>query len=115
MVNFIGAAACAGTSKMDNYDFYGRNGKWTNGLNKYLNPSACEFNIYDDGYDPNTPTLPDDAGIVGISSPNGPYCIDNFDPEITLRNFGTNNLTSVTINYNIDGGMNYTYPGVMDR
>ena len=26
-----------------------------------------------------------------------------FDPEITLREYGTNNLTSVTINYDIDG------------
>ena len=34
---------------------------------------------------------------------------DNFDPEITLRNYGTNNLNSVTINYNIDGGSNYSY------
>ena len=107
-----GAAACAGTSNNGQYDFYGRLGiSWSNGLDAYLNPSACGASTFtDDGYDPNTPTLPDDAGIVGISSPNGPYCIDNFDPEITLRNFGTNNLTSVTINYNIDGGMNYTYP-----
>ena len=106
-----GLAACSGTVNNGQYDYYGRIGvSWSNGIDTYLNPSACGGTVLiENGYDPNTPTLPDDAGITGINSPLGPYCIDNFDPEITLRNFGTNNLTSVTINYNIDGGMNYTY------
>ena len=48
----------------------------------------------------------DDAGITSIVTPTGAYCTDNFDAEVILRNYGTNNLTSVTINYDIDGGAN---------
>ena len=107
-----GAAACAGTVNNNQYDYYGRIGvSWNNGLNSYLSPSACGSSVLtNDGWDPNTPTLPDDAGISGIASPYGPYCTDNFDPEITLRNYGTNNLTNVNINYDIDGGPSITYP-----
>lgn len=31
------------------------------------------------------------------------------DPEVTIHNYGANNLTSATINYNIDGGTNNTF------
>ncbi|MBM77278.1 MAG: hypothetical protein CL846_02235 [Crocinitomicaceae bacterium] len=102
-----GAAACSGTVNNAQYDYYGRIGvSWNNGLDGYLAPNSCGFATVNDGWDPNTPTLPDDAGISGITSPGGAYCIDNFDPEITLRNYGTNNLTFVTINYDLDGGVN---------
>ena len=82
-----GLAACSGSVNNGQYDYYGRIGvSWSNGLDTYLNPSACGGTVQiENGYDPNTPTLPDDAGITGINSPLGPYCIDNFDPEITLR------------------------------
>lgn len=107
-----GLAACSGTVNNNQHDYYGRIGvSWNNGLDNYLSPSACGgSSLTNDGWDPNTPTLPDDAGISGIASPVGPYCVDNFDPEITLRNYGTNHLTSVTIDYNIDGGTNISYP-----
>ena len=106
-----GAAACSGTINNGQYDYYGRIGvSWNNGLSSYLNPTACGGSVLaDDGYDPNTPTLPDDAGVTAISSPFGAYCIDNFMPEVTLKNYGTNNLTSVNINYDIDGGTNNVY------
>jgi hypothetical protein len=49
----------------------------------------------------------DDASISEIVSPGGVPC-DNttvtFIPEVTLKNFGTATLTSVTINYKIDNG-----------
>ena len=106
-----GLAACSGTNNNGQYDYYGRIGvSWNNGLSSYLNPTACGGSVLtDDGYDPNTPTLPDDAGVTSISSPSGAYCIDNFTPEVTLKNYGTNNLNSVNINYNIDGGTNNVY------
>ena len=73
---------------------------WNNGLDTYLAPTSCGIStLTDDGWDPNTPTLPDDAGISTVNSPQGAYCVDNFDPEIILRNYGTNNLTTVSINY----------------
>jgi len=106
-----GAAACAGTVNNNQYDYYGRMGvSWNNGIDTYLASTSCGVTtLTDDGWDPNSPTLPDDAGISTVTSPQGPYCIDNFDPEITLRNYGTNNLTTVSINYDIDGTTNNFY------
>ncbi|MDX1408070.1 MAG: M12 family metallo-peptidase, partial [Saprospiraceae bacterium] len=51
-----------------------------------------------------TPPQPDDAGISVIVAPNGSYCATTITPVVTLRNYGSNALTSVTINYQVDGG-----------
>ncbi|MDQ3192684.1 MAG: M43 family zinc metalloprotease [Bacteroidota bacterium] len=51
----------------------------------------------------------DDAGISAIISPTGSSCNNSVTPIITLKNFGSTALTSVVINYNIDGGANQTY------
>jgi subtilisin family serine protease len=40
-----------------------------------------------------------DAGITNIASPASTICGSTFTPQITLRNFGSNPLTAVTINY----------------
>ncbi|MDX2360615.1 MAG: T9SS type A sorting domain-containing protein [Crocinitomicaceae bacterium] len=106
-----GSAACTGTTSAG-YDYYGRLGvSWGLGIDAYLDPASCGgSNVTNDGWDPNQPTLADDAGISGVTSPTGAYCVDNFIPEVTLRNFGTNAITSVTINYDIDGGTNNTFP-----
>ena len=45
-----------------------------------------------------------DAGITAITSPIGFYCTTNFNPAITLQNFGATTLTSCSINYQIDNG-----------
>lgn len=45
-----------------------------------------------------------DAGISAISSPSGTLCSELITPSFTLKNFGTNTLTSVTLNWQIDGG-----------
>jgi len=45
-----------------------------------------------------------DASVASIASPAGAYCNNNFTPSITLKNFGSNDLTSCTINYQIDNG-----------
>ncbi|MBP6640954.1 MAG: T9SS type A sorting domain-containing protein [Bacteroidia bacterium] len=45
-----------------------------------------------------------DAGVLAISSPSGTYCTEQITPTFTLKNFGLNTLTSVTINWQIDGG-----------
>ena len=105
-----GLAACSGTVNNGDYDYYGRVGvSWNNGLDSYLAPNSCGLATTDDGWDPNTPTLPEDAGISGITSPSGAYCVDNFTPEISLRNYGTNNLNTVTIYYDLDGGTQNIY------
>ena len=50
-----------------------------------------------------------DAGISAIISPNGTFCGLTFTPEVTIKNFGNQNLTSATILYNVDGGTNQSF------
>ena len=80
------------------------------GISDYLAPASCGGDIaIDNGWDPNGPGLPNDAGVLSIQSPVGILCSDSFTPKVTLRNFGSNDLTSCIINYNVDGGANQTY------
>lgn len=44
-----------------------------------------------------------DAGITAIISPNGFVCPGAIQPTVTLTNFGSTALTSVTVNYNLNG------------
>jgi len=44
-----------------------------------------------------------DAGITAILSPNGYVCPGGIQPTVTLSNYGSIALTSVTINYNLNG------------
>ncbi|MBN4062010.1 T9SS type A sorting domain-containing protein [Bacteroidales bacterium AH-315-I05] len=46
----------------------------------------------------------DDGGITLVNSPNGTFCADDFTPQVELKNWGANTLTSVIINYQLDGG-----------
>jgi PKD repeat protein len=114
-----GSAACSGTNDNGAPDYYGCfHVSWTGGgtnttrLSNWLDP-GCDATITQlDGYDPNQPTLPDDAGISVITEPSGTICGSSVTPEFTLKNYGTNNLTSVDIDYDFDGGapttMNWT-------
>ncbi len=45
---------------------------------------------------------PNDAGIVSIDSPQN-FCAGQHDVTVTLQNFGTNQLTSATINWTLNG------------
>lgn len=45
----------------------------------------------------------DDAGITAIMAPEGTICTGTATPSVELTNFGTTSLTSVTINYEVDG------------
>lgn len=51
----------------------------------------------------------DDAGIKNILYPVSQACSTNISPQVTLQNYGSNTLTSVVINYQIDGGTVNTY------
>ncbi|HVA99569.1 MAG TPA: choice-of-anchor V domain-containing protein [Bacteroidia bacterium] len=55
-----------------------------------------------------TPTA-DDAGISTIVTPSSTICSSSFTPVVTLKNFGTNTLTSATINYKTDTGVPATF------
>lgn len=104
-----GGAACSGTNDNGQPDWYGRFGVSWPGLSAYLAPGACGAATTNDGWDPVSPPANDDAGIISVTSPSGSYCDNTFDPVVVLRNYGANDLTSATINYDIDGGTNNTF------
>lgn len=110
-----GGAACSGTNDNGQPDWYGRfNVSWNGAsaatrLRDWLDPSSISTGTID-GWDPNQPTVALDAGIQGINSPNGIICGGgNITPEVILRNYGSTTLTSVDIEYSVDGGATSTY------
>ncbi len=50
-----------------------------------------------------------DAGISAINEPEGNLCTDTYTPEVVLRNYGSNTLTSATISYQVSGSGVQTY------
>lgn len=56
-----------------------------------------------------SPQVQDDAGVSAINSPSGTLCSSTINPSVTLSNYGTNTLNSVTINYQLDNGSVNTY------
>lgn len=94
------------------YDYYGKLfTSWTGGgtnttrLSNWLDPSTCNTGATTlNGYDPNAVSLTFDAQVQSITSPNGSLCTGTHSPVIVLKNNGTTTLTSMTINYQIDGG-----------
>lgn len=51
----------------------------------------------------------DDAGIASVNVPSGTICANSVSPEVELSNYGTNALTSVTIQYSLDGNSAGSY------
>ena len=115
-----GLAACSGTSNNGSYDYYGRfNVSWNTGtsvssrLKEWLDP-LNQNPLVLDGYNPNAPAVNFDAALIAVENPEGIYCEQSaFVPVVALLNAGANNLTSVTINYNISGQAtsNYVWSG----
>lgn len=54
------------------------------------------------------PTV-NDAGISSINNPSGVLCDANTNPQVELTNYGTDPLTSVDIEYSVDGGSVSTF------
>lgn len=53
-----------------------------------------------------------DAGISEVVSPGATICGGSFTPQVVLRNFGADNLTSVTITYSWNGSpQTYNWTG----
>lgn len=108
---FGGPSACNVPASSLN-DYYGKfSTSWNTGttpatrLRDWLDP--CNTNAVTlDGYDPNTPTAALDAQMAAVVSPAGNYsgcsATQNENVVVTLRNAGTNTLTSCTINWQID-------------
>ncbi|MBN1449354.1 MAG: right-handed parallel beta-helix repeat-containing protein, partial [Bacteroidetes bacterium] len=70
----------------------------------------CGKVTYDEGI-----VGPNDAGIASIDSPLN-FCPGSEDVKVTLRNFGTNQLTSATINWTLNGVPQtaYAWSGLLD-
>ncbi len=111
-----GLAACSGTSNNGSYDYYGRfDVSWDAGgspasrLSDWLDPLGTGQTVLD-GYSPNAPSADLDAGITAVNSPEGSLCgVGSAVPEITLRNFGVQTLTSAVITYGTEDGPEETY------
>lgn len=94
------------------YDYYGKIfTSWTGGgtnatrLSNWLDPASCATGATTlVGFDPNAISLTFDAQVQGITSPTGSLCTGTHSPVIVIKNNGTTTLTSMTINYQIDGG-----------
>jgi PKD repeat protein len=56
-----------------------------------------------------------DAAVNVVELPSGNVCNTVFSPVISLKNSGDNDLTSVELNYSIDGGgsLNYSWTGML--
>lgn len=108
-----GGASC---SNLSSFDYYGRlYNSWqpagsnsTNQLKYWLDPNNTGVTFID-GYDPYAVTLTYDAQMASIGSPAGSTCNTSITPQVTIKNNGTNTLTSATILYRIDNGANQNY------
>ncbi len=78
------------------------NGTWSNDLGYgRINAEAAVLSV--------SASTANDSGITSINSPTGSICASSDSPVVVLRNYGSNTLSSVTINYSLDGGSNNTY------
>ena len=114
-----GNAACNGTVNNGLDDFYGRFGaSWDdmpgieNRLDVWLNPCGTTAD-YIEGWHPAASTNTDDAGIQFVIEPQDKVCNETtIEPQVMLKNFGTNALTGVTIEYEVDANGIQTSTGV---
>lgn len=115
-----GSAACSGTNDNNAPDYYGRFAtSWdavsgnNNSLENWLDGDngACPATgaTVIDAYNPNANPVADNAGISTVIAPTGSICGGTISAEVTLRNYGTNNLTSVDIIYDVDGSGAQTF------
>ena len=109
---FGGGAACSGTNDNNQHDFYGRFGvSWaaggsaTNQLKDWLDPAGTNPTSLE-----SFPALVVFALDGAATSSVPSVACGSFDvtPTIVVRNAGSTTLTSLTINWDIDGGASTT-------
>ncbi len=75
-------------------------------------------NIYVDNFSiDKLDTKPDNAGLLSINEPSATLCSNDLTPQITLANFGTDTLKTLTINYRVDSGTvsTFNYSGALAK
>ncbi|PCJ82378.1 MAG: hypothetical protein COA49_02485 [Bacteroidetes bacterium] len=99
-----GAAACTGNVNNGQLDYYGRfNESFNLGAAEYLDPTGSGMLAWD-GFPDGAVSYANDAGVTITGAPEGLLCgAASISLEIVLTNTGTENLTSATITYNING------------
>lgn len=113
-----GPSSCGGAT-IDMNDYYGKFAtSWIGGgtsstqLQIWLDPNNTSATTLN-GFDPfaTPPAFALDAAIQSISAPASGYssCNTSITPQLVLKNYGSDILTSCTINYKIDGGTVQTY------
>jgi len=101
-----GGAACGNDAE----DYYGKfSYSWDTDLanNKqlrfWLDPTNTGDTILD-GFDPNGPNLTNDVALLDVAGIQPFICGDSISPTISIRNNGSATLTTLDINYELDGG-----------
>jgi hypothetical protein len=102
-----GFASCASMTS----DWYGKLGvSWTGGgsdatrLSTWLDPVNSGAELLE-GYDPVGPSVALDVQMLAILSPLSIYCSQStVQPEVIIKNRGTQTLTSATVNYVLNSG-----------
>ncbi|MGH2563740.1 MAG: choice-of-anchor J domain-containing protein, partial [Ginsengibacter sp.] len=62
-------------------------------------------NIYVDNFSiSKLDTKQENAAVLSVNKPFSTLCTPDFTPEITIANFGTDTLKTLTINYQVDNG-----------
>lgn len=107
-----GASACGGSDLSDEY------GKiYTSWLGGGTNPTQLKFWLDPgntglteiDGVDPAGPGATIDAGMQSPVGVTGTICGASVAPTVTIRNAGSDPLTSAVVHYGYDGNINQTY------
>jgi hypothetical protein len=58
---------------------------------------------------PDLPTTTNDVKLFSVVNPSSSYCVNNVTPKVTIQNYGSAALTSLTITSKIDGAVVGTY------
>lgn len=104
-------------------DYYGRMSiNWNSGpknpgdaLKDWLDPTGSGVISLDGTYVPCVASTYDNATVVSITSPSGDFCDLDVTPSITVTNSGLDNITSMTIDYDVDGTgtMTFNWTGLL--
>lgn len=99
---------------------YGGDASCSNNVNDYYGRLDLSFPLLQtwlgncgntlNGYDPNAPAVTLDAQAIQLNGASGNLCSANISPTLTVRNGGTNTLTSFSIAWSIAGGPSGTTP-----
>jgi len=87
-------------------DYFGKFSTSWGSLSTFLGNCGNTVN----GFDPNAPTLSLDAQVTGITGANGNNCSGIINPTVTVRNGGTNPITSFQLAWSISGGASGSIP-----